>query len=109
MRLFQLPKEYWKVSKLKNKMRAKENKKYTIGMIGLGTMGCNLLLNIADHGFSGAGYDKNAGKVSMLNQLGQDKNLKGFADIDSFLQSLESPKAVMMLVPAGKIVDDVIG
>ena len=89
-------------------MSTKENKKYTIGMIGLGTMGCNLLLNIADHGFSGAGYDKNADKVSMLNQLGRGKNVKGFADINSFIQTLESPKAVMMLVPAGKIVDDVI-
>ena len=89
-------------------MSIKKNKKYAIGMIGLGTMGCNLLLNIADHGFSGAGYDKNVDKVSMLNQLGRVKNVKGFADINSFIQSLESPKAVMMLVPAGKIVDDVI-
>ena len=84
------------------------DKKYTIGMIGLGTMGCNLLLNIADHGFSGAGYDKNAGKVAMLNQLGSGKNVKGFSDIKEFIQSLQSPRAVMMLVPAGKIVDDVI-
>ena len=30
-----------------------------IGMIGLGVMGCNLLLNMADHGFTVAGYDKN--------------------------------------------------
>lgn len=89
-------------------MSTKENKKYAIGMIGLGTMGCNLLLNIADHGFSGAGYDKNAGKVSMLDQLGQGKNVKGFTNINKFIQSLESPKVLMLLVPAGKIVDDVI-
>jgi 6-phosphogluconate dehydrogenase len=97
-----------KILKMKNEMSTIENKKYTIGMIGLGTMGCNLLLNIADHGFSGAGYDKNAEKVSMLNQLGRGKNVKGFTDINNFIQSLESPKAVMLLVPAGKIVDDVI-
>lgn len=89
-------------------MSTKENKKYTIGMIGLGTMGCNLLLNIADHGFSGAGYDKNADKVSMLDQIGRGKNVKGFTDINNFIQNLESPRALMMLVPAGKIVDDVI-
>ena len=77
-------------------------------MIGLGTMGCNLLLNIADHGFWGAGYDKNAEKVSMLNQLGTGKNVKGFTDINSFIQNLESPKVLMLLVPAGKIIDDVI-
>ena len=89
-------------------MSTKESKKYTIGMIGLGTMGCNLLLNIADHGFSSAGYDKNADKVSMLDQLGSGKNVKGFTDINNFIKSLESPRALMMLVPAGKIVDDVI-
>lgn len=72
-------------------------------------MGCNLLLNIADHGFSGAGYDKNEGKVSTLNQLGQGKNVKGFTDINNFIESLENPRVLMMLVPAGKIVDDVIG
>ena len=85
-----------------------ENKKYKFGMIGLGTMGCNLLLNIADHGFSGAGYDKSADRVSTLNQFGQNKNIKGFTDINNFVQSLQSPRVLMMLVPAGKIVDDVI-
>ena len=49
------------------------NNAYTIGMIGLGTMGCNLLLNIADHGFSAAGYDKNVDKVSRLGQAGAGK------------------------------------
>jgi 6-phosphogluconate dehydrogenase len=97
-----------KILKIKNEMSTIENKKYTIGMIGLGTMGCNLLLNIADHGFSGAGYDKNPEKVSTLNQSGRSKDVKGFDDINNFIQSLERPKTVMMLVPAGKIVDDVI-
>lgn len=84
-----------------------EKTKYKFGMIGLGTMGCNLLLNIADHGFSAAGYDKGADKVSKLNQLGHAQ-VKGFDDIKSFIQSLESPRALMMLVPAGKIVDSVV-
>lgn len=77
-------------------------------MIGLGTMGCNLLLNIADHGFSGSGYDKDAGKVEALDKLGKDKPVKGFASLDNFIQALKSPRTLMMLVPAGKIVDDVI-
>ncbi len=84
-----------------------ENKKYKFGMIGLGTMGCNLLLNIADHGFSAAGYDKGEDKVSKLNQFGH-AGVKGFNDIKVFIQNLESPRALMMLVPAGKIVDSVI-
>jgi 6-phosphogluconate dehydrogenase len=44
----------------------------------------------------------------MLDQLSRGKNVKGFADVNQFIQSLESPRAVIMLVPAGKIVDDVI-
>ena len=39
-----------------------------IGMIGLGVMGRNLSLNMADHGFSVAGYGKDPGKVEALNQ-----------------------------------------
>lgn len=81
--------------------------KYKFGMVGLGTMGRNLLLNIADHGFSGAGYDKDPVQVDTLNQLAH-KNLKGFSDLSNFIQSLESPRALMMLVPAGKIVDSII-
>jgi len=80
---------------------------YQFGMIGLGTMGNNLLLNITDHGFAGAGYDKDPGKVAALNELDQN-NLKGFTDLNNFIESLESPRALMMLVPAGKIVDAVI-
>ncbi|GAB1405650.1 hypothetical protein MASR1M74_28320 [Lentimicrobium sp.] len=77
------------------------------GMIGLGTMGSNLLQNIADHGFACAGYDNNSKKVESLNRLNRD-NIHGFADLGEFIQSLKSPKTVMMLVPAGKIVDEVI-
>lgn len=85
----------------------KEEKLYTFGMIGLGTMGSNLLLNIVDHGFSGSGYDKDIKKVEALNALNQ-KNLTGFPVINDFVQSLKTPRAIMMLVPAGKIVDYVI-
>ncbi len=84
-----------------------DKKQYVLGMIGLGTMGRNLLLNMVDHGFAVAGYDKDTDKVSTLNQLGHD-HLKGFNEVDVFIQSLKSPRAVMMLVPAGKIVDSVI-
>ena len=41
---------------------------YAIGMVGLGVMGRNLVLNMADHGFSVAGYDKEAAKVEALRK-----------------------------------------
>lgn len=88
-------------------MNKETNYQSAFGMIGLGTMGSNLLQNIADHGYNCAGYDINPEKVDSLNQLNPD-NIKGFSDINDFAKSLKSPKIVMMLVPAGKIVDIVI-
>jgi 6-phosphogluconate dehydrogenase len=82
--------------------------KYAFGMIGLGVMGRSLLLNMADHGFAVAGHDKDAGKVTSLNEEAGDKAAKGFGDVKEFVQSLTTPRAIMMLVPAGKIVDSVI-
>ncbi len=82
--------------------------KYNFGMIGLGTMGRNLLLNMGDHGVAGAGFDTDASKGALLEKESTNNNLKGFSDIQAFTASLTSPKAIMMLVPAGKIVDDVI-
>lgn len=86
----------------------KENKNQrAFGMIGLGTMGSNLLQNIADHGYSCSGYDTDSKKVDTLNQLNRD-SIKGFSDMNDFVKNLNSPRIVMMLVPAGKIVDGVI-
>src|SRR6201996_7120066 len=82
--------------------------KYDFGMIGLGTMGRNLLLNMGDHGVKGAGFDKDASKGQLLEKEDQNGNLKGFSEVEPFIASLNTPRAVMMLVPAGKIVDDVI-
>jgi 6-phosphogluconate dehydrogenase len=82
--------------------------KYDFGMIGLGTMGRNLLLNMGDHGVKGAGFDKDASKGALLEQESTHKNLKGFSEVEPFVASLNTPRAIMMLVPAGKIVDDVI-
>jgi 6-phosphogluconate dehydrogenase len=82
--------------------------KYAFGMIGLGVMGRSLLLNIADHGYAAAGHDKDAEKVASLNEEAGDRKVKGFGDVKEFIQSLSKPRAIMMLVPAGKIVDAVI-
>ena len=81
---------------------------HSFGMIGLGTMGRNLLLNLADHGFSVAGYDKDATKIDLLAKEGAGKPAEGFTDLSSFLNSIKTPRAIMMLVPAGPIVDSVI-
>ncbi len=90
------------------KIDHKMENKYSFGMIGLGTMGRNLLLNMADHGFSVTGHDKSEKMLTLLEEEGKTHNLKGFAKVEDFIESLQSPKTIILLVPAGKIVDDVI-
>jgi 6-phosphogluconate dehydrogenase len=83
--------------------------KSIFGIIGLGTMGRNLLLNIADHNFDVAGHDKDQTKIALLaNESSGKKNIKGFVQVNEFIEQLQKPRAIMLLVPAGKIVDSVI-
>ena len=84
------------------------DQQYEIGMVGLGVMGRNLLLNMADHGFSVAGYDKDPTKVEALRQEAENREIRGAADIKEFIALLRQPRAIMMLVPAGAPVDSVI-
>ena len=79
-----------------------------IGMIGLGVMGRNMLLNMADHGFPVAGYDKDPGKVEALQAESAAKEVHAIDNIQDFVGLLRRPRAVMMLVPAGPPVDSVI-
>jgi 6-phosphogluconate dehydrogenase len=85
--------------------------KFDFGMIGLGTMGRNLLLNMGDHGVSGAGLvDRDKTKGQLLEEEGKNMKvkIKAFDDIKVFTENLKSPKKIMMLVPAGAAVDSVI-
>ena len=82
--------------------------KYILGMVGLGVMGRNLVLNMADHNYAVAGYDKDKEKADKLNEEGKNKQVQGFENVEDFVDSLSKPKTVMMLVPAGKPVDSVI-
>ncbi|MEO8148319.1 MAG: NADP-dependent phosphogluconate dehydrogenase [Bacteroidia bacterium] len=86
----------------------RSDRQFLFGMIGLGTMGRNLLLNMADHGFAVAGYDKDAKQVAVLAEESKGGKTEGFIVLEEFIQSLKIPRTLMMLVPAGKIVDDVI-
>jgi 6-phosphogluconate dehydrogenase len=82
--------------------------KSDIGMVGLGVMGRNLVLNIADHGFSVAGYDKDSDKVDKLAEAAGERKITGVKNSRALIGALRSPRAVIMLVPAGKAVDSVI-
>ncbi len=81
---------------------------YEIGMVGLGVMGRNLLLNMADHGFSVAGYDKDSTKVESLRKEAENRDIHCTDNLQDFISSLRLPRAVILLVPAGAPVDSVI-
>jgi 6-phosphogluconate dehydrogenase len=81
---------------------------YEIGMVGLGVMGRNLLLNMADNGYSVAGYDVDTAKVEALRREAEHRDIRGAENLAEFASMLRSPRAVMMLVPAGPPVDAVI-
>jgi len=77
-------------------------------MVDLGVMGRNSLLNMADHGFSAAGHDKDPAKVAALRQEAKQRDACGATEIKEFIALLRVPRAVMLLVPAGPPVDSVI-
>lgn len=79
-----------------------------LGMVGLGVMGRNLLLNMAEHGFSVAGYDKDLLKVALLGAEAAGLPVQSAQDVGSFVKLLQVPRVVMLLVPAGPVVDSVI-
>jgi 6-phosphogluconate dehydrogenase len=85
------------------------NNSFKFGMIGLGVMGRNLLLNMADHGFAVVGFDLDGQKTALLeSSASPGTTVKGFNTLAEMVQALEKPRKMMMLVPAGKPVDDVI-
>jgi 6-phosphogluconate dehydrogenase len=82
---------------------------FDFGMIGLGVMGRNFLLNMADHGFKVIGFDKDNQKTSALESAATaGTTVKGVDTLHDMVAQLAVPRKIMMLVPAGKPVDDVI-
>lgn len=82
---------------------------FDFGMIGLGVMGRNLLLNMADHGFKVIGFDKDEQKTTAFEKAATaGTTVKGVSNLKAMTDGLSLPRRIMMLVPAGKPVDDVI-
>lgn len=82
--------------------------KNQIGVIGLAVMGKNLALNIESRGFSISVYNRSSEKTDELVAEAAGKNLTGFYSVVDFVNSLESPRKIIIMVKAGKPVDDTI-
>ena len=87
--------------------------KSELGVIGLGVMGKSLSLNIAEKGFKISVYNRSEGDEAhivpeFLKQNESNKNISGFTDLKAFVESLEQPRKLLMMVKAGTVVDSVI-
>jgi len=77
-----------------------------VGLIGLAVMGENLALNIADKGFPIAVFNRTVSKVDAVLERNPDKPLVGCHSIEEFVQAIERPRRIIVLVKAGAAVDE---
>lgn len=80
-----------------------------IGLVGLAVMGENLILNMASKGYTVTAYNRSIEKVdSFLAGRAQGQTIRGAHSIEEFVASLARPRKIMLMVKAGKAVDDFI-
>jgi len=82
--------------------------KQEIGIIGLGVMGRSLALNMEGNGFRIAGFDLDIKKTKKAQEDFSGKNIVLTSSIKELIDALESPKKILIMVPAGAAVDSVI-
>ncbi len=83
--------------------------KQDVGLIGLAVMGENLSLNIESRGFSVAVYNRTGSKTeNFMRGSARNKNIAGTYSIEEFVNALERPRRIILLVKAGEAVDAMI-
>ncbi|AZH30191.1 MULTISPECIES: NADP-dependent phosphogluconate dehydrogenase [Paenibacillus] len=82
--------------------------KQQIGVIGLAVMGKNLALNIESRGFTVSVFNRSPEKTHDLIKEAEGKKLTGTFSIEEFVNSLESPRKILIMVQAGKATDATI-
>jgi 6-phosphogluconate dehydrogenase len=82
--------------------------KQQIGVVGLAVMGKNLALNIESRGYSVSVYNRSADKTEEMLKEAQGKNVVGTYSVEEFVNSLETPRKILLMVKAGKPTDATI-
>lgn len=83
--------------------------KADIGLVGLAVMGENLVMNMESKGFTVAVYNRTLDKVtSFIEARAQDLNIIGTYSLEELADTLKKPRKVMLMVKAGRPVDDLI-
>ena len=78
------------------------------GVIGLAVMGRNLVLNLTDHGFEVAVFNRTSSRTDTFLAQNHGRSIRGFADLGSFVGSIERPRRILLMIAAGQPVDDQI-
>jgi len=80
-----------------------------IGLIGLAVMGQNLVLNMNDHGYKVAVFNRTVSKVDeFLAKEAKGTNVVGAHSVEEMCRLLKAPRRIMIMVKAGQVVDDTI-
>ncbi|ATH92305.1 6-phosphogluconate dehydrogenase [Bacillus glycinifermentans] len=82
--------------------------KQQIGVVGLAVMGKNLALNIESRGFSISVYNRSSAKTEEFLEEAKGKNVVGTFSIEEFVESLEKPRKILLMVKAGTPTDATI-
>ena len=81
-----------------------------IGLIGLAVMGQNLVMNMADHGYGVAVYNRTTSVTQQfLAGPAQGMRIEGHESLEDLVAALKKPRKVMLMVKAGPAVDAVMG
>src|SRR5690625_999710 len=80
-----------------------------IGLVGLAVMGENLILNMANKGYTVTAYNRSVNKVeNFLAGRAKGKSIRGAYSVEELAQPLAKPRKIMLMVKAGQAVDDFI-
>ncbi|MCF1675937.1 NADP-dependent phosphogluconate dehydrogenase [Tetragenococcus halophilus] len=82
--------------------------KQEVGVVGMAVMGKNLALNIESRGYSVALYNRTGSKTETVVEENSDKNLKATYSVEEFVNAIEKPRRIVLMVKAGKGTDATI-
>ncbi|HFJ7436392.1 NADP-dependent phosphogluconate dehydrogenase [Enterococcus faecium] len=82
--------------------------KQQIGVVGMAVMGKNLALNIESRGYSVALFNRTGAKTTAVVEEHPDKNFKATYTIEEFVESIEKPRRILLMVKAGPATDATI-
>jgi 6-phosphogluconate dehydrogenase len=82
--------------------------KQQIGVVGVGVMGKSIALNFESRGYPVSIYDISKETIESIVEEHKDKNIVGTYDVEEFVQTLETPRKILLMVNAGEITDKAI-